>query len=72
MPIFLIIQPQRSCRATMWQAQPQNHLPRRAVERIATMKKMNPAFTWPFSRVYIDSDGSTGERVVPVTTQWSR
>jgi hypothetical protein len=58
-------QPERSCRATRWHPHPQKNRPNRSVEAIASRKKTNPAFTRPSSRVYMDSEGSTGERERP-------
>src|ERR1043166_101913 len=64
-PILFSSQVQKSCRATMWQPQPQTKRPRMSVASIATAKKINPALIKPFRSVYIVSDGSMGEIVRP-------
>ena len=69
-PHFFIIHAQRSCSATTWQPQPQKNRPKTSVLRIATAKKIAPAFTCPSSRVFIDSLGSTGETVLPLASHW--
>src|SRR5262245_21996005 len=58
-----MIQPQKSWRATTWHTEPQKKRPRRAVAMIANAKKTKPALSCPSLMVYIDSEGSTGERV---------
>jgi len=67
-PSLFMSQEHRSWSATTWQPQPQKYRPKMSVERIATTKKMKPALMSPSSRVCIDSLGSTGEMVEPVTT----
>src|SRR2546422_679409 len=47
----------------MWQAHPQKKRPKTSVPASATAKKRNPQFRNPCSSVYIDSEGSTGDRV---------
>jgi len=37
-----------------------------SVAKIARLKKMKPAFTNPFCSVYIVSEGSIGEIVLPI------
>ncbi len=64
-----MIQAHASWSATRWQAQPQKKRPKISVPSSVTAKKMKPAFTKPSSRVYIDSDGSTGESVRPATAK---
>ena len=51
----------------MWQPQPQMYRPKIKVARIARVKKMNPALMNPFCSVYIVSEGSIGETVLPMT-----
>ena len=41
-----------------------------SVAKIARLKKMKPAFTNPFCSVYIVSEGSMGETVLPVNRHW--
>ena len=41
-----------------------------SVAKIARLKKMKPAFTNPFCSVYIVSDGSMGEIVLPINRHW--
>ena len=41
-----------------------------SVAKIARLKKMKPAFTNPFCSVYIVSDGSIGDTVLPVNRHW--
>src|SRR5688500_5511577 len=43
-----------------------------SVVRIAKVKNMNPALIAPFWSVYIDSDGSIGETVVPMIRHWMK
>ena len=65
-----IIHEHKSCSATMWHPHPQNHRPRINVERIASVKKMNPVLISPSRTVWMLSLGSTGDTVAPVTSQW--
>jgi hypothetical protein len=41
-----------------------------SVAKIARLKKMKPAFTNPFCSVYIVSEGSIGETVLPMNRHW--
>ncbi len=41
-----------------------------SVAKIARLKKMKPAFTKPFCSVYIVSEGSMGETVLPISRHW--
>jgi hypothetical protein len=41
-----------------------------SVAKIASVKKMKPAFTNPFWSVYIVSEGSMGETVLPINRHW--
>src|SRR5439155_1841685 len=65
-PIFFNSHPQKSCRARMWQPQPQTKRPKINVAKIARAKKMNPALTNPFCNVCMVSEGSMGETVLPM------
>ena len=41
-----------------------------SVAKIARLKKMKPAFTNPLWSVYIVSEGSMGETVLPINRHW--
>lgn len=56
----------------MWQPQPQIKRPNISAAIIASVKKMNPALTTPRCSVYIASDGSIGETVVPDHFHWTK
>src|SRR5262245_10068157 len=65
-----MMKPHRSCTATMWQPHPHTKRPKTSVARSAAAKNTKPALTYPSSRVYIDSDGSTGDSVRPLNRNW--